>query len=302
MFDKLEWSKTHADRLRRIVMLEPRGHADLTGMVLTEPVTPGAHAGMLFMRGSGFVPLSLDGVIAGATIALDKGVIVVEPGSGVLSFDTAAGTVRVGPTLQVSGDSRHSVVCTGVPSFVEHGGLRVPVGTRTIHADVAYSGGFYAIVDAEVAGLPLGSSHRPELRRAGMAIAAAVSASRQFAHPLEPRLAGIDGVIFTSPPGEHGAHVTTVTVFADGQISRSPSASSTAALVVILDAMGWLASDAPLVHEGPLGTRVTGKVGGRTQVGERPAIIPEVTASAWITGEYIFVGDEADPLLDGYQF
>ena len=308
MVEKLEWVEAYADDLRRMVMLEPRGHADLSGVVLTEPVAPGSHAGLIFMRNSGYVALSIEGAIAAAAISLARALIVASPsngGSHVLVLDTAAGTVRVSAAVEglAAGVSRVSrASCIGVPSFVERGGLKVTIGSRTIRADVAYGGGFYAIVDAEVAGLPLASSHRAELRRAGVSIAAAINQTHRLAHPLEPWMRGLDGVIFTSPPGEHGAHVTTTTVFADGQIDRSPNGNSTSALLAVLDAIGWLADDTALVHEGPLGTRLVGRVHARLQIEDRSAIVPEIEGGVWITGEHALVTDEEDPLASGYRF
>ena len=42
------------DHLRTALMWEPRGHADMYGAILTEPVTQGADAGLLFMHNEGY--------------------------------------------------------------------------------------------------------------------------------------------------------------------------------------------------------------------------------------------------------
>jgi proline racemase len=70
--------------------------------------------------------------------------------------------------------------------------------------------------------------------------------------------------------------------------------------MAILDAMGLLPGDQPFVHEGLLGSLLRGRLLRRTQVGELPAIVTEITGSAWITGEHTFVLDDDDPLRDGY--
>lgn len=308
MGEKLDWAGRHADTLRRALILEPRGHADLTGAVLTEPVSPGAHAGLLFMHGASFSALSGHSVIAATTIALERG--LVDPGGPQgadthLIFDTPAGTIRARAALSVHADGTprvSSVTYQGVPSFVESGGVSVRVGHRDVRADVAFGGAFYAIVDAEVAGLPLVASHRAELRRAGMTIAAAIDAVRAVVHPVEKRLRGIAGVVFTSPAVENGAHLRNVTVFADGHIDRSPCGTGTAAVMAVLEAMGLLDETALFVHEGPLGTRFTGQIVNRSEVGGVPAIVSTITGSAWITGEHTLIVDEDDPLGDGFIF
>jgi proline racemase len=166
---------------------------------------------------------------------------------------------------------------------------------------VAFGGSFYAIVDSEAVGLPIDAAHLPELRRAGMEIKRAVEAAQTIAHPLEPGLAGIYGTIFTGPPNDPGADLRNVTVFADAEVDRSPCGTGTCAVMAVVDAMGLLSEDKPFVHESLIGTRFTGRIAGRTTVGEYQAIVPEIEGSAWITGEHTFLVDNADPLGKGFR-
>src|SRR5438270_5117137 len=102
MLEKREWVRRHADHLRRALMLEPRGHRDMYGAVLTEPVAPGSHAGILFMHADGYDAMSGHGIIAAATIALERGLITTGTevtaettggaGSPSIVLDTPAGT------------------------------------------------------------------------------------------------------------------------------------------------------------------------------------------------------------------
>ena len=188
-----------------------------------------------------------------------------------------------------------------MPSFVLHGGLTVKLASRTIRADVAFGGAFYAIVDSEAAGLPIDAAHLPELRRVGMEIKHAIEAAHTVVHPLDPGLNGIYGTIFTGPPSDEGADLRNVTIFADAEVDRSPCGTGTAAVMAVIDAMGLLGADRPFVHESLIGTRFNGRVASRTEVGEHPAIVPEIEGSAWITGEHTFIVDEDDPLRDGFR-
>lgn len=194
-----------------------------------------------------------------------------------------------------------SVAFANVPSFVLAGGLAVKIGNRQIRVDVAFGGEFYAIVDAEAVGLSLDAAHLPELRRAGADIIRAVEAVQEFAHPLDSNVRGIDGTIFTGPPRDDGADLRNVTVFADGEIDRSPCGTGTAAVMAVIDAMGLLAAERPFVHESLIGTRLTGRVLARTKVGELEAIVPEISGSAWITGEHTFIVQDDDPLGSGFR-
>jgi proline racemase len=184
---------------------------------------------------------------------------------------------------------------------VLHAGLLVQLGPRHLRADVAYGGAFYAIVDAEAAGLSIDVAHVPELRRAGLAIREAVERAITVAHPSQPALTGLDGTVFTGPPHDGGADLRNAVVFADGAVDRSPGGTSTSAVMAVIDAMGLLGADRPFVHESLLGTRFSGRVSGRTVVGDYSALVTDIEGSAWITGEHTFIVDERDPLKRGFR-
>ena len=309
MLAKREWVRAHADHLRRALMLEPRGHADMYGAILTEPVTAGSHAGVLFMHNEGYSTMCGHGIIAVTTMALERGLIMTGPagsksteaGDGAtVVYDAPAGTIRARARIRAEG-AVESVSFLNVPSFVLHGGLIVKLASRTIRADVAFGGAFYAIVDSEAVGLPIDAAHLPELRRAGMEIKHAIEAAHTIVHPLDPGLNGIYGTIFTGPPNGEDADLRNVTIFADAEVDRSPCGTGTAAVMAVVDAMGLLGTGRPFVHESLIGTRFNGRVASRTEVGEHAAIVPEIEGSAWITGEHTFLVDEDDPLKDGFR-
>jgi trans-L-3-hydroxyproline dehydratase len=317
MLDKREWVRAHADHLRRALMLEPRGHADMYGAILTEPVSPGSHAGVLFMHNEGYSTMCGHGIVAVTTIALERGLLMPGGDGTSVVYDSPAGTIRArarigaagvgtagtaGEAGRMAGAGRvESVAFLNVPSFVLHGGLIVKLGSRQIRADVAFGGAFYAIVDSEAVGLPIDVPHLPELRRVGMEIKHAIDAAQTVQHPLEPGLRGIYGTIFTGPPVDERSDLRNVTIFADAEVDRSPCGTGTAAVMAVIDAMGLLSEDRPFVHESLIGTRFSGRVASRTAVGEYQAIVPEIEGSAWITGEHTFIVDDTDPLKDGFR-
>ncbi|HMF95488.1 MAG TPA: proline racemase family protein [Vicinamibacterales bacterium] len=303
MLEKREWVRRHADHLRRALMLEPRGHADMYGAILTEPVSPGSDAGVLFMHNEGYSTMCGHGIVAVTTIALERGLIMPAGGGASVVYDSPAGTVRA--RAKIDGGRSvpriESVAFENVPSFVLHGGIAVKLGSRSVRADVAFGGAFYAIVDSEAVGLPIDAAHLPELRRIGMQIKDAIDAAQTIVHPLEAGLRGIYGTIFTGPPSDDRADLRNVTIFADAEVDRSPCGTGTAAVMAVIDAMGLLGEDRPFVHESLISTRFRGRVASRTRVGDHAAIVPEIEGSAWITGEHTFLIDEADPLKEGFR-
>lgn len=301
MLEKRAWAQKHVDHLRRSLMLEPRGHADMYGALLTEPVTEGAHAGVLFMHNEGWSTMCGHGVVAVTTIAIERDLIW--PGGPNLVLDSPAGPIEATATLgEVAGRRRVSSVCfRNVPSFVFEAGLPVKIGSRTMLVDIAFGGAFYAIVDAEAAGLAIEPSKLAELRRVGTDVKKEVERLRQIVHPLHMGLKGIYGTIFTAPAQHADAHLRNVTIFADAEVDRSPCGTGTAAVMAVLSEMGVLHDDSPFVHESIVGTLFTGRITGRTRVDDKPAIVPEIQGSAWITGEHTFLIDGDDPLKAGFR-
>ncbi len=307
MLEKRAWAMKRLDHLRRAIMLEPRGHTDMYGALLTEPVTKNSHAGILFMHNEGWSTMCGHGIIAVTTIALQRDLIWTrnpdKPSTVDVRYDTPAGPVDARARLTYHGDSVRveSVAFRNVPSFVFEPSLLVPIGGRKIPVDIAFGGAFYAIVDAEAAGVPIDPAHLPELRKLGMTIAREVERLRRVVHPVDGGLEGIYGTIFTAPAQLPDAHLRNVTVFADAEVDRSPCGTGTAAVMAVLNAMGLLLDDVPFVHESIVGTTFSGRVVERVQVGEHAAIVPEIEGSAWITGEHTFLVDGDDPLKAGFR-
>ena len=305
MLEKRAWVKKHADGIRRALMLEPRGHADMYGAVLTEPVTPGADAGVLFMHNEGYSTMCGHGIVAVTTMAIERGLVHPKEPNRIV-YDSPAGPVHARAYVsQREGEGGRlrvdRVAFDNVPSFVFAPGLPVRLANREVRVDVAFGGAFYAIVDAEAAGLPITPARLPELRRVGMEIKHAVEAAATVVHPLDTGLNGIYGTIFTGPPERSDADLKNVTIFADAEVDRSPCGTGTCAVMAVIDAMGLMPPGRPFGHESLIGTLFNGRVTGRTRVGEFGAILPELEGSAWITGEHVFLVDDDDPLRGGFR-
>ena len=268
------------------------------------------------MHNEGWSTMCGHGIIAVTTMAIERGLIwLAEPAAGSARPTAAsrrrsrfATTRRPGRCRRARTSSHHgdavrveSVAFRNVASFVFEPSLMVTVGGRKIPVDVAFGGAFYAIVDAEAAGVPIDAAHLPELRKLGMTIAREVEKLRRVVHPSDSGLEGIYGTIFTAPAQLPDAHLRNVTIFADAEVDRSPCGTGTAAVMAVLNDMGLLLDDVPFIHESIVGTTFKGRVVDRVEVGEKPAIVPEIEGSAWITGEHTFLIDGDDPLKAGFR-
>jgi proline racemase len=280
MLEKRRDAQGRLDRVRRLLVNEPRGHADMYGGFVTDPVEPGSDLGVLFFHNAGFSTACGHGTIALATWALEAG--VVEP-RGKLRIDVPSGTLDVEATLQDGRVGR--VAFVNVPSFVLLEGLEA-AGTR---ADVAFGGAFYAFVEAAEVGLAVAPANVPRFIELGREIKRAIEARHAIVHPREPELRDVYGVVFVDGPRN-------VTVFADGEVDRSPCGSGTSARLALLHHTGELRTGETFVHESVIGTRFEARVLGESGEG----VVTEIAGSAYLTGFHQFVLEPDDPLGDGF--
>lgn len=298
MLARRRYMRDHLDHTRRLLMWEPRGHQDMYGCVLTPPVTAGAQAGVLFMHNEGYSTMCGHGVIGLVTVLLETGHLPLEAPETRVILDTPAGVVRA--RARVEGGRVRDVTMANVPSFAYATRAMAVPGWGEMAVTVAYGGAFYVLVDAPAAGLGASPGPLQSLVAASAAIKGAVASALEVAHPLEPEIRDLYGVVLSWPPQRPGASRTSLTVFADNAVDRSPCGTCTSALMAALWSAGKLALHDPFVNESLVGTRFTGRLVATTAMGSYHAVVPEVTGSAAITGFHTFVLDPEDPLPEGF--
>ena len=295
ILEKRRFARERLDGLRRGLMFEPRGHADMYGAIPTEPVTPDGDAGVLFMHNEGWSTMCGHGVIALVTVALEVGLLGER---AVVRLDTPAG--RVTARARRDGARVRSVAFENVPSFVASLDDHVDVpGVGDVRYDLAFGGAFYAFVDAASVGLAMTPERFPDLIAIGSAIKRAVIASREIRHPLEPDLSFLYGTIFTGP-ALADADSRNVCVFAEGEVDRSPTGTGVSARVAIERARGRLAPGGSFVVESIIGTRFAGRIARELRLEGYDAVVPEIEGSAWITGRNEILIAPDDPLGEGF--
>jgi proline racemase len=300
MLARRRYVREQLDGVRRLLMWEPRGHKDMYGCLLTPPVSSDAHAGVLFMHNEGYSTMCGHGVIGLVTALVETGQLPA-PGPDAeaeVRLDTPAGLVRARARLE--GGRVRDVTMRNVPSFVYATRTVAVPGWGAVPVTVAYGGAFYVLVDAPAAGLGEAPGPLRTLVEASERIRAAVAEDLDVVHPLEPEIRGLYGVVTVWPPQHPGTDRTSLTVFADSAVDRSPCGTCTSALMAALWKAGRLAVGDPFTNESLVGTRFTGRLVETTAVGSYAAAVPEVTGRAYLTGFHTFVLDPADPLPEGF--
>jgi proline racemase len=296
MLGKRRYARENLDHIRRALMFEPRGHADMYGCLLTEPVTHDGDLGVLFIHNEGYSTMCGHGVIALVTVLLEMNMLSPRD---VIRLDTPAG--RVTARANFDGQRVRSVAFENVPSFAYKLDQSVDVpGIGDVRYDVAFGGAFYAYCKAEDLGVRIVPDEFRRLIEVGMSVKRAVMNSLAIKHPFEDDLGFLYGTIIDSDPITAGAHSRNVCIFAEGEVDRSPTGTGVSGRVALEHAKGRLAVNEPFVIESLIGTRFTGRVLRETSFGEYSAVVPEVEGSAYITGRHEFLLNPNDPLKDGF--
>lgn len=288
----------HLDHLREVLMYEPRGHHGMYGCIITPPAKETSDFGVLFMHNEGWSTMCGHGIIAVVTMGIETGRFHVNSGENRFVIDSPAGEVIA--FAEVEEDRVVSVSFENVPSFVLKKQIDIVLDDQTIKADVSFGGAFYAIVNSADLGLQVTKKDLPKLQKWGTKIKNNIENTWDIVHPLEQGLTGIYGVIFSDQPVKPEADLRNVTIFADEQVDRSPCGTGTSARLASLYAHGEIDENGQFVHECITDGQFTGKMLGKTTVGEMEAVIPLVSGAAYITGFHQFVVDPFDPLPKGF--
>jgi trans-L-3-hydroxyproline dehydratase len=300
MLERRRYVREHVDWVRAVLMREPRGHRDMYGCLVLAPERPGSHFGVLFMHNEGYSTMCGHGIIAVSRVAVETGAVPAAGDETTLRIDTPAGLVTSRVRTR-GGKAVESVAFRNVPSFVIALDEDIEVaGLGVVRYDLAFGGAFYAYVDAAAFGLRCVPEERTRLIEIATAVKHAVQQRRAVRHPDDGELGFLYGTIFTADPRSSQAQSRNVCVFADGQIDRSPTGTGVSGRMALLHARGQIEAGSPYVIESIVDSRFTARIVETTMVGSIPAVVPEISGEAYVTGQCEFVIDPADPFNRGF--
>jgi trans-L-3-hydroxyproline dehydratase len=287
------------DSLRRLLLREPRGSVAAHANLIVPSHRPDCAAGFIIMEPTEYPPMSGSNTICVATVLLETGMVEMREPETTLRLEAPAGVVEL--TARCRDGRCESVELTNVPCFVDRidAGLEVEqLGTITV--DVAFGGMWYAIADASALGFALEPAEARDLSRVGELIRAAAREQLPCVHPENPEIAGVSIVEIAEPwRGVHAVSRNAVVV-APGRLDRSPTGTGLSARMATLHARGLMRAGDRMTHASVIGSTFEGRIVSETVVGGRPAIVPAIRGSAWITGiTQVFV-DPDDPFPAGY--
>ncbi len=291
------------DGLRRLLCFEPRGHADMYGGMITAPDDDGAHFGVLFWHKDGFSTACGHGTIALGAWAVQSGRVPIDGDVTDVVIDVPSG--RVTARVHLAEGRVVAVDFVNVASYPIAADVAVSTSLGEVAVDVSFGGAIYASLDAATLGLAVSPEHLPQLIAVGREVKWALNDSVHAQHRSDSRLSGIYGTIIYDDLGDDAdgnVHQRNVTIFADGEVDRSPCGSGTCARVALLASTGRMRAGARLVHDSIVGSRFDATVHSQARVDDRDAVIVRVTGMAYRTGEHAFEVVAGDPLVPGFVF
>jgi proline racemase len=303
MAEKMIYARKELDGLRGLIMLEPRGRQDMYGALLTTPVDPKADFGLIFMNTQQYTTMCGHAVIGAATTVVETGMIqAVEPETTVV-FETPVGLIDT--QVRVQEGRVLDVSFNNAPVFVYQLGARLSdPDLGELLVDIVYSGGFFALVEAERLGLELIPAEASVLADLGARLRRLANAQLQVGHPELSFVTTIDAVEFHGIAERHedgSLRARNAATFGERTVDRSPCGTGTGARMAVLHARGELVLGQRFISESIVGTRFSGRILEETRIGEYPAIVPRVTGRAYLTGFHQFVLDPDDPFPCGFS-
>ncbi|HLR35406.1 MAG TPA: proline racemase [Tissierellales bacterium] len=297
--EKKQYLENNLDYIRTAIMHEPRGHNDMFGSIITEPTTPEADIGIIFMDSGGYLNMCGHGSIGASTILVQTGMIEVEEPYTNIRLETPAGLVK--SRVKVNGGKVEEVSITNVPSFLYKKDVQLELpNVGKVTFDISFGGSFFAIIKDSELKVEIDPKNANIISERAMKLKEIINKEVSVMHPIEQHINTVDLIEIYGEPKTKEANYQNVVVFGNGQLDRSPCGTGTSAKMATLYARGELGIDEPFVYESIINTKFKGRVLEEVTIGGFKAIIPEITGSAYITGFNHFVIDDSDPVKYGF--
>ena len=288
--------------LRDFVLNEPRGGVFRHVNLLVPPKHPQADAGFIIMEPADNPPMSGSNSICVATVLLDAGILPMQEPETHLVLEAPGGLVHV--RAECRDGKAQRIFVRNLPSFAARLDAVLEIeGLGTITVDTAYGGDSFVFVDARALGFSLTPDEAHDLATLGMRITRAGDEQLGFHHPENPDWRHFSFTAFAGPLEREGRALRTRSAVAirPGKIDRSPTGTALSARMALLHARGQMGADDRLTQVSLIGSEFQGTIAGTAQVGDIPAVLPEISGRAWITGTHQHMLDPDDPWPGGYR-
>jgi proline racemase len=295
---RLVFMENH-DHIRLQLTRETRGHRGMFAAFLTEPVTQGAHFGLIYMDPRRYPFLCGHATMGAVMTLITAGAIPVTGNVTSVLVDTPSGPMQT--TAYLRHGRVESVGIQMVPSFVYKDKEKVELPeVGIVSAATVCVGGFFVMVSADEIGIDWVPENRPRFIDLGMKLIDAANRQLVVRHPTRPEVNTVDVTEFYDSAGDALRSGRSMVIYGEEHMDRSPCGTGTAAKITLMHHRGQLGLHEPFINTSPLETTFEGRLVKTVTVGNIPAVIAEIKGSAYITGIHEFIVDPKDPLQEGY--
>lgn len=301
LWDQRAWI-AQDETLRSFVLNEPRGGVFRHVNLLVPPKHPEAQAAWIIMEPEDTPPMSGSNAICVATVLLDTGIVPMQEPVTELVLEAPGGLVRV--RADCANGKAERITLENLPSFASRIGATLEVeGLGTITVDTAFGGDSFVVVDPAALGLSLTPDMARDLAELGVRITNAANRQLRFVHPAQPDWTHHSFCLFAGALTRRGTDLRAQSVVSiqPGKLDRSPTGTAMCARMALLHAKGEMTQADRFTGTSIIGSQFHGRILGTTQVGDIPAICPQISGRGWVTGTHQHMLDPSDPWPGGYR-
>lgn len=300
MREKRQYFMAHHDSIRKLLTWEPRGHRGMFAAFLTEPVTPGAHFGLIYMDPRRYPYLCGHGTMGAVMTLIEAGLIPAKGDEMQVIVDTPSGPMKTRAHLENGRVA--SVAIRMVPSFVHQNRTELDLpGFGMLQVATVCVGGFFVMISTEQIGIDLEPANCSRLIELGMQLIDAANEQLAVRHPTRPEVRTVDVAEFYDPSSDAQQQGKSLVVYGERHMDRSPCGTGTTAKMTLLHHQGKMGLNDTFSNSSPLGTTFEGRIVKEQLLGTTPAIVAEISGSAHITGIHEFIVHPKDPFQEGYM-
>ncbi|MDO3722822.1 proline racemase family protein [Marinobacter sp. chi1] len=297
---QMEYLRDQADGLRRLLLEEPYGIPEMSVDLLVPPTDPKAAAGYIIMEVMGYPIYSGSNTLCTATAVLESGIVPKQEGHQTFLLESPAGLVQI--DAEVRDDVVESITCEGLPSYIDTYRAKVHVpGLGDVDYSIAYSGGFYALVDAQELGFELNLAEERRLAETAHAIVEAIRAQNNYTHYSLGDVGPLPFLHFMGPveqaaPGHYRSR--SATYVHPGVICRSTTGTGTSARLALMNYEGRIQPGDQLETVSLRKTSFVGKFTSVETQGDYSVVKNTITGKSYVIAKSDIVVNCEDPMVE----
>ena len=298
MLEKMNYINQVDDSLRRFLVFEPRGYAQMSTNLIFEPTHKEADIGFLILQGDKAHAMSGSNSICLVTVLLETGRIeMIEPET-VVTLDTPAGLVRAVASCKNGKCERVTLDMT--PSYADQLDTIIEVeGLGEVKVDIAFGGIFYALINPSQFNLKILPENARKLVDIGTKVHRAINSQIEIKHP---QIEGLKGISYTMFVGHDSDGVMKgATILPPGRIDRSPCGTGNSARLAVMEARGQAEVGQSFLARSIIDSEFKLEILEKKTIAGKSGIIPRVSGRGWIHGVHQIGVDPSDPYPLGYK-